>query len=191
MLSASVCLRSSVPSLLQLQVIDDPCGNSFVESIEAPSVDPQLTVEHYTRTQEQDLQLGIQPVCVCVHACVHAVCVCVCVCVWMRLWMHVCMCVYVGMCMCVYIRMCVSGYKRMFQVQASFHLLPLPVSHLLQLLPSLFPLLVYRQPLSVSPARMSQQGTVMNSLMRCGELCVGLQTRVCVPCVCICISCNI
>ena len=128
-LSASVCLRSSVPSLLQLQVIDDPCGNSFVESTEAPSVDPQLTVERYTRTQEQDLQLGIQPVCVCVcvcvcvHACVHAVCVCVCVC--MRLWMHVCMCVYAGMCMCV------SVYIRMFQVQASFHLLPLPVSHLL------------------------------------------------------------
>ena len=125
MLSASVCLSSSVPSLLQLQVIDDPCGNSFVESTEAPSVDPQLAVEHYTRTQEQDLQLGIQPVCVCEHACVHAGCVC------MRLCMHVCMCVYAGMCMCVYIRMCVSGYRRMFQVQASFHLLPLPVSHLL------------------------------------------------------------
>ena len=130
-LSASVCLRAAVTSLLQLQVIDDPCGNSFVESTEAPSVDPQLTVEHYTRTQEQDLQLGIQPVCVCEHACVHA---CVCVhagCVCMRLWMHVCMCVYAGMCMCVYIRMCVSVYIRMFQVQASFHLLPLPVSHLL------------------------------------------------------------
>ena len=74
MLSASVPLRSSVTSLLQLQVIDDPCGNSFVESTEAPSVDPQLIVEHYTRTQEQDLQLGIQPVCVCV-------CMCACVCV--------------------------------------------------------------------------------------------------------------
>ena len=48
---------------LSLQVIDDPCGNSFVESTEAPSVDPQLTVEYYTRTQEQDLQLGIQQVC--------------------------------------------------------------------------------------------------------------------------------
>jgi len=76
-----------VPSLLQLQVIDDPCGNSFVESIEAPSVDPQLTVEHYTRTQEQDLQLGIQPVCVCVCARMRAfVCVCDCVC------MYACVC---------------------------------------------------------------------------------------------------
>ena len=139
MLSASVCLRSSVPSLLQLQVIDDPCGNSFVESTEAPSVDPQLTVEHYTRTQEQDLQLGIQPVCVCVHVCVCACCVCVCVCVCvccvcvcvcMRLWMHVCMCVYAGMCMCVYICMCERVHTYV-PVQASFHLLPLPVSHLL------------------------------------------------------------
>ena len=26
-------------------------------------MDPQLTVEYYTRTQEQDLQLGIQQVC--------------------------------------------------------------------------------------------------------------------------------
>ena len=63
----------SASLLLPLQVIDDPCGNSFVESTEAPSVDPQLTVEHYTRTQEQDLQLGIQSVCVCV-------CVCICTC---------------------------------------------------------------------------------------------------------------
>ena len=45
-----------------LQVIDDPCGR-FVESTEAPSVDPQLTVEYYTQTQEQDLQLGLQQVC--------------------------------------------------------------------------------------------------------------------------------
>ena len=109
-LSASVSLRSSVTSLLQLQIIDDPCGNSFVESTEAPSLDPQLTVEHYTRTQEQDLQLGIQPVsvcacvCACVRECVHAVCVCVCVCVCAIV--DACMysmCVYVGMCMCVYV----------------------------------------------------------------------------------------
>ena len=106
-LSASVCLRSSVPSLLQLQVIDDPCGNSFVESTEAPSVDPQLTVEHYTRTQEQDLQLGIQPVCVCVcvHACVHAVCVCVCVCVYALVdaCMHVCVRGHVYVCVHMYV----------------------------------------------------------------------------------------
>ena len=86
-------------SLLQLQVIDDPCGNSFVESTEAPSVDPQLTVEHYRRSQEQDLQLGIQPVCVCVHVCVHACVLCVCVYVIV----DACMYVYVGMCMCVYV----------------------------------------------------------------------------------------
>ena len=119
-LSASVSLRSSVTSLLQLQVIDDPCGNSFVESTEAPSVDPQLIVEHYTRTQEQDLQLGIQPVCVCVCACVHACVRVCCVCVFVYViddpCVHVCVC------------MCVSVCIRIFQVQTSFHLLPLPVS---------------------------------------------------------------
>ena len=94
-----MCLRSSFPSLLQLQVIDDPCGNSFVESTEAPSVDPQLTVEHYTRTQEQDLQLGIQPVCVCVHACVRA-CVSVCACM---LGVCVCDCVCMYACVCMYV----------------------------------------------------------------------------------------
>ena len=53
-----------------------------MESTDAPSVDRQLTVEHYMRTQEQDLQLGLQPVCVCVCVCVCAhVCVRVCVCV--------------------------------------------------------------------------------------------------------------
>ena len=110
-LSASVCLRSSVPSLLQLQVIDDPCGNSFVESTEAPSVDPQLTVEHYTRTQEQDLQLGIQPVCVCV-------CVCVCVracghlCVYAIVYacMHVCVCGHVYVCVHTYVCERVHAY---------------------------------------------------------------------------------
>ena len=183
MLSASVSLRSSVTSLLQLQIIDDPCGNSFVESTEAPSVDPQLTVEHYTRTQEQDLQLGIQPVsvcacvCACVRECVHAVCVCDCGCIYVQ---YVCVCGHVHVC----VRMCVSVYIRMFKVHTTFLLLPLPVSSSVTS-PFSPCLLMYRQPLSVSPARTSQQWTVMNSLMRCGELCVGLQTRACVACVCI------
>ena len=140
----AVILCVSWPSvcLLPLQVIDDPCGNSFVESTDAPSVDPQLRVEHYTRTQEQDLQLGILSVCLCV-------CVCACVCV------RVCMCAYVHACM---------------------HLFLLPCPH--HSLPVLFPLplflLLYRQLLSVNQAKMSQQLTVMNSLMRCGQLSVCL-----------------
>ena len=32
-------------------------------------------------------------------------------------------------------------------------------------------------------ARMSQEGTVMKSPMRCGELRVSLQARACIPCV--------
>ncbi|XP_065917725.1 zinc finger protein ZPR1-like isoform X2 [Dysidea avara] len=40
-------------------VLDDPAGNSFVDNPHAPKNDPQLKTEHYTRTPEQDLQLGI------------------------------------------------------------------------------------------------------------------------------------
>ena len=94
MCAVILCASRSLLSLPTLQVIDDPCGNSFVESNEALSVDPQLTVEHYTRTQEQDLQLGIQPVCVCA-------CVCVCVCVCVRACVGVCVCVLV--CVCVHL----------------------------------------------------------------------------------------
>eukprot|EP00118_Oscarella_pearsei_P021122 m.234891 g.234891 ORF g.234891 m.234891 type:complete len:446 (+) comp40122_c1_seq3:1824-3161(+) len=40
-------------------IIDDPSGNSFVENPIAPQVDPQLVVEHYDRTKEQDEFVGI------------------------------------------------------------------------------------------------------------------------------------
>ncbi|KAJ8385285.1 hypothetical protein AAFF_G00190740 [Aldrovandia affinis] len=41
-------------------VIDDPSGNSFVENPCAPQKDDALTVSHYTRTAQQDMQLGIK-----------------------------------------------------------------------------------------------------------------------------------
>ena len=44
------------------QVLDDPCGNSFIENLCAPSDDPQLIVESYQRSHEQDIMLGIQSV---------------------------------------------------------------------------------------------------------------------------------
>ena len=47
-----------------LQVIDDPCGNSFLESITVPNMDPQLAVDHYKRTLQQDIQCGVVPVSV-------------------------------------------------------------------------------------------------------------------------------
>jgi len=42
-------------------VIDDPAGNSFVENFLAPAPDPQMTFSNYTRTDEQDISLGLQP----------------------------------------------------------------------------------------------------------------------------------
>jgi zinc finger protein len=42
-------------------VLDDPCGNSFIENLCAPSEDPLLKMESYQRSHEQDIMLGIQP----------------------------------------------------------------------------------------------------------------------------------
>lgn len=40
-------------------IVDDPSGNSYVQSLTAPSIDPDLEVIHYTRTRDQNLLLGI------------------------------------------------------------------------------------------------------------------------------------
>ncbi|CAF1332595.1 unnamed protein product [Adineta steineri] len=40
-------------------VLDDPAGNCYLQNICAPDPDPQLTVEHYKRTDEQNEELGI------------------------------------------------------------------------------------------------------------------------------------
>lgn len=40
-------------------IVDDPSGNSYVQSLNAPSVDPDLEIIHYTRTRDQNLLLGI------------------------------------------------------------------------------------------------------------------------------------
>lgn len=40
-------------------VIDDPAGNSFVENPLAPNRDPNLGIVHYTRTRQQDIDLGL------------------------------------------------------------------------------------------------------------------------------------
>jgi zinc finger protein len=39
-------------------VIDDPAGNSYVENKLAPMADPSLNLEHYSRSEQQDKQLG-------------------------------------------------------------------------------------------------------------------------------------
>jgi len=40
-------------------VLDDPAGNCYLQNICAPEPDPQLTIEHYQRTEEQDESLGL------------------------------------------------------------------------------------------------------------------------------------
>lgn len=40
-------------------VLDDPTGNSYLQNIYAPDPDPEMTVEHYERTKQQNDDLGI------------------------------------------------------------------------------------------------------------------------------------
>ncbi|XP_035222805.1 zinc finger protein ZPR1-like [Stegodyphus dumicola] len=40
-------------------ILDDPCGNSYVQSIHYPNPDTNLTVEKYKRSREQDEELGL------------------------------------------------------------------------------------------------------------------------------------
>uniref|UniRef100_A0A8C5FTU5 Zinc finger ZPR1-type domain-containing protein n=1 Tax=Gadus morhua TaxID=8049 RepID=A0A8C5FTU5_GADMO len=42
-------------------IIEDPSGNSFVENPVAPQKDEAMTVTHFTRTVDQDAQLGLYP----------------------------------------------------------------------------------------------------------------------------------
>lgn len=40
-------------------ILDDPSGNSYVQSLNAPSIDPNLEIIHYNRIRDQNLLLGI------------------------------------------------------------------------------------------------------------------------------------
>lgn len=40
-------------------VLDDPAGNSYLQNVYAPDPDPEMTVEQYTRTFEQNEDLGL------------------------------------------------------------------------------------------------------------------------------------
>ena len=40
-------------------MIDDPSGNSHIENLNAPLVDPSLHTNHYQRDKEQDHLIGI------------------------------------------------------------------------------------------------------------------------------------
>lgn len=43
-------------------VLDDPCGNSYVQNLCAPDPDPALSVTHYERTYEQNELLGLNDI---------------------------------------------------------------------------------------------------------------------------------
>ena len=40
-------------------ILDDPAGNSYLQNVYAPDPDPELTIEHYERTFEQNDELGL------------------------------------------------------------------------------------------------------------------------------------
>ena len=40
-------------------ILDDPAGNSYLQNVYAPDDDPELTIEHYDRTFEQNDDLGL------------------------------------------------------------------------------------------------------------------------------------
>jgi zinc finger protein len=50
------CLKIQIPFKM---VVDDPSGNSFVENKLYPDTDPNLIIEKYTRSKDQEQQLGM------------------------------------------------------------------------------------------------------------------------------------
>jgi zinc finger protein len=40
-------------------IIDDPLANSYLQNIYAPDIDPNMTIELYERTWEQNEELGL------------------------------------------------------------------------------------------------------------------------------------
>ncbi|KAM7401709.1 hypothetical protein PAMP_017004 [Pampus punctatissimus] len=40
-------------------ILDDPAGNSYLQNVYAPEPDPEMTTEKYTRSLEQDEELGL------------------------------------------------------------------------------------------------------------------------------------
>lgn len=44
-----------------MDIPQDIAGNSFVQNLSAPAVDPRMKMTHFRRTAEQDSSLGLQP----------------------------------------------------------------------------------------------------------------------------------
>ncbi|KAF1795770.1 DIS3-like exonuclease 1 [Phytophthora cactorum] len=58
---AKLALMSAGITLPFTVVLDDPSGNSHIENPHAPAVDPKMKVTHYYRSEQQDLDCGLQP----------------------------------------------------------------------------------------------------------------------------------
>ncbi len=43
-------------------ILDDPLANSYVQNLYAPDPDPNMTVESYDRTWEQNEELGLNDI---------------------------------------------------------------------------------------------------------------------------------
>lgn len=49
------CMSATIPFTL---IIDDPVSNSYLQNLYAPDPDPNMTVEEYDRSEEQNEELG-------------------------------------------------------------------------------------------------------------------------------------
>ncbi|KAG1707335.1 hypothetical protein DVH05_026527 [Phytophthora capsici] len=58
---AKLAMMSTGITLPFTVVLDDPSGNSHIENPHAPAADPKLKVTHYYRSEQQDLDCGLQP----------------------------------------------------------------------------------------------------------------------------------
>ncbi|XP_071842229.1 zinc finger protein ZPR1-like [Apostichopus japonicus] len=53
-------LDQILASKMQVTIIlDDPAGNSYLQNLYAPEPDPEMTIEEYERTEEQNEELGL------------------------------------------------------------------------------------------------------------------------------------
>jgi len=53
------CMSVTTPFTV---ILDDPISNSYLQNLYAPDADPAMTIEEYTRTHEQDEELGLNDI---------------------------------------------------------------------------------------------------------------------------------
>jgi zinc finger protein len=53
------CMSATIPFTL---ILDDPVSNSYLQNLSAPDPDPNMVIEEYERTFEQNEELGLNDV---------------------------------------------------------------------------------------------------------------------------------